>query len=104
MAAITGGGNISSISPPMPAPRINFRPAKFKKMATTTEIIHAINFSIDERFVFVITYWKIQAIKKEGIAAKNENMDMKKNMAPQLSPSASFRIRKYITKITGWSK
>ena len=52
-------------------------------MATTTEIIHAINFSSIEKLVFVSTYSKSQAINKDGIEAKNENMDTKKTAAAQ---------------------
>jgi hypothetical protein len=64
-------------------PNNKFNQVKFRKMATTTEIIHAINFSGNERFAFVNTYCKNQAINKDGIEAKKENMDTKKNTATQ---------------------
>ena len=64
------------------------------KMTTTTEIIHAVNFSITDKFVFVNTYSKNQVMNKDGIEAKNANTGMKKKPAPQLIPSEPFRKRK----------
>jgi len=83
IAAITGGGISSSISFPISTPNNKFNQIKFRKMAITTEIIHAINFSGNEKFVLVNTDCKNQAINKDGIEAKKEKMDTKKNAAIQ---------------------
>jgi hypothetical protein len=70
-------------------------------MDTTTEIIHAIYFSISEKFVFVITNNKNQAGNKEGIEAKKENTDIKKTTTAQSGLPGSFLKRKYIIKTKG---